>query len=58
MEEGLAFYTYDADSDQTNEIYRFQTQPGSYIFVKEAEKDVITQNYPNFTLEDIAFEAI
>lgn len=58
VEEGLAFYTYGADAQQGEDIYRFQTQHGGYIFVGEAERQSIVQNLSSFNLEGIAFEAL
>ena len=57
-EEGIAFYVYDADDTQGTTLYRFgnTAQPGTYIFVAEAERDNIIENYPSFVEEGIAFE--
>ena len=57
-EEGLAFYVFGADEGQGTTLYRFQntTQPGTYIFVAEAERDNIIDNYPSFIEEGAAFE--
>ncbi|MGI0481757.1 putative Ig domain-containing protein [Geminocystis sp. CENA526] len=58
-EEGIAFYALDAQANIGVDYYRFQNteQPGTYIFVGEAEKTSILNNYPQFQLEGIAFEA-
>ena len=48
-----------ADADKGEDIYRFQSlsTPGTYLFVKETEKDNILANYASeFTLEGVAFE--
>ncbi|MGI0482011.1 choice-of-anchor I family protein [Geminocystis sp. CENA526] len=58
VQEGLAFYTYGADAQKGEDIYRFSTVPGGYIFVGEAERQSIQQNYSSFNLEGIAFEVI
>lgn len=57
-EEGLAFYVYGADEGRGTTLYRFQntTQPGTYIFVAEAERANILDNYPSFIEEGAAFE--
>ncbi len=38
-------------------IYRFQNQDvsGTYLFVGEAERDIILEEYDNFILEGLAF---
>lgn len=58
VQEGLAFYTYGADAQQGNDIYRFSTVPGGYIFVGETERQSIQQNFSSFTQEGIAFEVL
>lgn len=58
-EEGLAFYVYGADSNRGEDIFRFQSlsNPSTYIFVKEAEKNNIMANLSNqFAFEGVAFE--
>jgi hypothetical protein len=57
-EEGLAFYVYGADEGRGTTLYRFQNtnQPGTYIFVAEAERANIIDNYPSFIEEGSAFE--
>lgn len=57
-EEGLAFYVYGADDSQGTTLYRFgnTSQPGTYIFVAEAERANIINNYPSFVEEGAAFE--
>ena len=57
-EEGLAFYVYGADEGRGTTLYRFQNtnQPGTYIFVAEAERANIINNYPSFIEEGAAFE--
>jgi hypothetical protein len=59
-EEGIAFYTYDADADIGVDIYRLQNsqQPGSYLFVGEEAKNNILANYAEYTLEGVAFEVL
>jgi 2',3'-cyclic-nucleotide 2'-phosphodiesterase / 3'-nucleotidase / 5'-nucleotidase len=58
IEEGLAFYTYGANEQQADDIYRFQTISGAYLYVGEQERQTITQGRFNFTEEGTAFEAI
>ncbi|BAQ66145.1 choice-of-anchor I domain-containing protein [Geminocystis sp. NIES-3709] len=58
VQEGLAFYTYGADAQQGEDIYRFSTVPGGYILVGNEERQSIVQNYSSFTQEGIAFEAL
>jgi hypothetical protein len=58
VEEGLAFYTYGADTQQGEDIYRFSTVPGGYIFVGETERQSILQNFSSFTQQGIAFEVL
>ncbi|WP_017294332.1 choice-of-anchor I family protein [Geminocystis herdmanii] len=58
VQEGLAFYTYGADTQKGEDIYRFSTVPGGYIFVGEAERQSIQQNYSSFNQEGIAFEVL
>ncbi len=58
IEEGLAFYTYGANSNQADDIFRLQTIPGAYMYVGESEyQSIIGGNY-GFTNEGVAFEAI
>ena len=56
-EEGLAFYTYDADSEMGTDFSRFQNtaQPGTYLFATGEERENILENFPNFEEEGIAF---
>lgn len=56
-EEGLAFYTYSADSELGTDFSRFQNtaQPGTYLFATGEEKANIRENFPNFVEEGIAF---
>ena len=56
-EEGLAFYTYGADSELGTDFSRFQNtaQPGTYLFATGEERDNIRENFPNFDEEGIAF---
>ena len=56
-EEGLAFYTYDADSELGTDFYRFQNtvQPGTYLFATGEERENINQNFPDLVEEGIAF---
>ena len=56
-EEGLAFYTYDADSELGTDFYRFQNtaQPGTYLFATGEERERINEDFPNFVEEGIAF---
>lgn len=56
--EGIAFYVYGADANRGTDIFRLQNLdvPGTYLYVKEAEKNNILANYDNFRLEGIAFE--
>ncbi|MBD2394462.1 hypothetical protein H6G11_09370 [Cyanobacterium aponinum FACHB-4101] len=58
IEEGLAFYAYGADSNQGQDIYRFQNldRPSTYIFVGEQERQNILANHSNFREEGVAFE--
>ncbi len=60
VEEGIAFYAYDADAQIATDFYRFRntSQPGTYIFVAEAERESIINNFPNFVEEGVAFEAV
>jgi Subtilase family/Bacterial pre-peptidase C-terminal domain len=57
-EEGLAFYVFGANEGEGRTLYRFQNsaQPGTYIFVAEAERTNILENFPSFVEEGIAFE--
>lgn len=57
-EEGLAFYVFGANEGEGTTLYRFQnsTQPGTYLFVGEAERSNILENFPSFIEEGIAFE--
>ena len=57
-EEGLAFYVYGADEGEGTTLYRFRntSQSGTYIFVAEAERANILENYPSFIEEGAAFE--
>jgi hypothetical protein len=59
VEEGIAFYAYNADAQIASDFYRFQnsSQLGTYLFVGETERQTILQNFPNFIEEGIAFEA-
>ena len=56
-EEGLAFYTYDAESGLGTDFSRFQNtaQPGTYLFATGNERDSIRENFSNFVEEGIAF---
>lgn len=58
IEEGLAFYTYGANAQQADDIYRFQTISGAYLYVGDQERQSITQGSFNFTQEGVAFEGI
>ena len=61
QEDGIAFYTYGADADQGVDIFRLQSidNPGTYVFVQEAEKDLILRDFSNsFNLEGVAFEVV
>lgn len=57
-EEGLAFYVFGANEGEGTTLYRFQNsaQPGTYLFVGEAERSNILENFPSFIEEGIAFE--
>jgi hypothetical protein len=57
-EEGLAFYVFGANEGEGTTLYRFQNsaQPGTYIFVAEAERTNILENFSSFVEEGIAFE--
>jgi Ca2+-binding RTX toxin-like protein len=56
-EEGLAFYVYDASSDNGTTFYRFQNEdrPGTYLFAGEEERQSILEDFPNFIEEGPAF---
>ncbi|GAB4310810.1 MAG: hypothetical protein Kow0091_17120 [Geminocystis sp.] len=58
VEEGIAFYVYGADANKGTDIFRLQNLdvPGTYIYVKEQEKNNILANFDNFRLEGVAFE--
>ncbi|WPF87471.1 choice-of-anchor Q domain-containing protein [Cyanobacterium aponinum AL20118] len=58
IEEGIAFYVYGADANKGTDIFRLQNLdvPGTYIYVKEQEKNNILANFDNFRLEGVAFE--
>jgi len=58
VQEGLAFYTYGADAQKGEDIYRFSTVSGGYIFVGQEERQSIQQNFSSFTQEGIAFEVV
>ena len=38
-------------------VYRFNTGTYHFYTISESEKNYVLQNYPNFTLEGIAFYA-
>ena len=56
-EEGIAFYTYDVESNLGTDFYRFgnTAQPGTYLFATGEERENIRDNFPNFDEEGIAF---
>ncbi|WPF90259.1 choice-of-anchor Q domain-containing protein [Cyanobacterium aponinum AL20118] len=60
-EEGIAFYAYGADAGIGQDVFRYQSKvnPGTYLFVLEAEKNTIdSQHASDFTYEGVAFEVI
>ncbi|WP_330204669.1 choice-of-anchor Q domain-containing protein [Cyanobacterium sp. Dongsha4] len=60
-EEGVAFYAYGADAGIGQDVFRYQSKvnPGTYLFVLEAEKNTIDSQYASdFTYEGVAFEVI
>ena len=60
IEEGLAFYVYDASAGIGDDIYRFQNSnsPGTYLYVGEGERQSILENFPNFIEEGVAFAVV
>jgi hypothetical protein len=59
-EEGLAFYVAEGGSGHGSNIYRFgsTTMMGNYLYVTEAERDYILNNYgDDFVNEGVAFSA-
>ena len=61
VEEGIAFYVPEADSNMGDNIYRFRstTLAGSYIYVDETERQDILDNFSNsFVDEGLAFAAV
>ena len=59
VEEGIAFYVFGAGANQATPFNRFQNLdvPGTYLYATGAEADNISNNFPNFFNEGIAFEA-
>lgn len=57
-EEGQAFFVLGSNSEQGISIYHFQNSslPGTYLFVKEEERQNILDNFPTFIEEGIAFK--
>ncbi len=61
IEEGIAFYVPEADSDTGANIYRFRstTLAGGYIYVDETERQDILDDFSNsFIEEGLAFAAV
>lgn len=58
IEEGLAFYVYEAGSGLGTDFSRFQNRdrPGTYLFATGEERANIRENFTNFEDEGIAFE--
>ncbi|MDJ0531809.1 MAG: peptidylprolyl isomerase [Xenococcaceae cyanobacterium MO_207.B15] len=58
IEEGLAFYVYEAGSGLGTDFSRFQNRdrPGTYLFATGEERANIRENFTNFEEEGIAFE--
>ena len=60
-EEGLAFYVAEGGEGNGSDIYRFRstTMTGNYLYVAEAEKNHLLENYgDDFVNEGIAFGSI
>lgn len=59
FEEGIAFYAYGADANLGQDVFRYQSKinPGTFLFVLEAEKNLIDSQYASlFSYEGVAFE--
>ena len=59
-EEGLAFYAAEGGDRNGSDIYRFRSTEmmGNYLYVAEAERDYILNNYgDDFVNEGVAFSA-
>lgn len=56
-EEGISFYATDTPGDGLIPMYRFQSKgnPGTYLFVGDAEREYINNYSEGFTEEGLAF---
>ncbi len=55
--EGIKFFVYDSQKDNTKPVYRFfNTKTGNHLYtISEIERDNILANLPHYTYEGIKF---